>query len=201
MLWCNLTMHHLAVCKKSYSKLKKSSWQHWLINNMPVHFPIMLALCSMLLVTYYDSNYAGIIGLGLVVTVLMLDPTLDGIFVTKISINLMVWGSPPLDTAITFFKCIVAVKLQISNIFTISACSLDIFVNFCIPYANFSVLPKQFKHWSLTLILLISMHICKNKKLVPHYTFSQVRFMCFSKAYEVCRTWRFMCEWTCSSNV
>jgi len=33
--------------------------------NMPVHSPIMLALCSILLVTYYASNYAGIIGLGL----------------------------------------------------------------------------------------------------------------------------------------
>jgi len=33
---------------------------------MPVYSPIMLALCSMLLVTYYASNYAGIIGLGLV---------------------------------------------------------------------------------------------------------------------------------------
>jgi len=32
---------------------------------MPVYSPIMLALCSMLLVTYYASNYAGIIGLGL----------------------------------------------------------------------------------------------------------------------------------------
>jgi len=34
---------------------------------MPVYSPIMLALCSMLLVTYYASNYAGIIGLGLIV--------------------------------------------------------------------------------------------------------------------------------------
>jgi len=32
---------------------------------MPVYSPIMLALCSMLLVTYYASNYAGIISLGL----------------------------------------------------------------------------------------------------------------------------------------
>jgi len=32
---------------------------------MPVYSPIMLALCSMLLVTYYASNYASIIGLGL----------------------------------------------------------------------------------------------------------------------------------------
>ena len=30
--------------------------------------PIMLALCSMLLVTYYAFNYAGIIGLGLTKT-------------------------------------------------------------------------------------------------------------------------------------
>jgi len=35
---------------------------------MPVYSPIMLALCFMLLVTYYASNYAGIIGLGLVQT-------------------------------------------------------------------------------------------------------------------------------------
>ena len=33
---------------------------------MPEYSPIMVALCSMLLVTYYASNYAGIIGLGLV---------------------------------------------------------------------------------------------------------------------------------------
>jgi len=32
---------------------------------MPVFSPIMLALCCMLLVTYYATNYAGIIGLGL----------------------------------------------------------------------------------------------------------------------------------------
>jgi len=32
---------------------------------MPVYSPIMLALCFMLLVTYYALNYAGIIGLGL----------------------------------------------------------------------------------------------------------------------------------------
>jgi len=36
-----------------------------LINNMPVYSPIMLALCSMLLVTYYASNYASIIDLSL----------------------------------------------------------------------------------------------------------------------------------------
>ena len=30
--------------------------------------PIMLALCSMLLVTYYAFNYAGIIGWGLCIT-------------------------------------------------------------------------------------------------------------------------------------
>jgi len=32
---------------------------------MPVYSPIMPALCSMLLVTYYTLNYASIIGLGL----------------------------------------------------------------------------------------------------------------------------------------
>jgi len=42
----------------------------WLSNNNYARvFPYyMLALCSMLLVTYYASNYAGIIGLGLIVT-------------------------------------------------------------------------------------------------------------------------------------
>jgi len=33
---------------------------------MPVHSPIMLALCFMLLVTYYALSYAGIIDLGLI---------------------------------------------------------------------------------------------------------------------------------------
>jgi len=65
MLHCNLAMYHLAVCQKSHSKLKILFQQHWLSNNMPVYSPITLALCSMLLVTYYASNYAGIIGLGL----------------------------------------------------------------------------------------------------------------------------------------
>jgi len=36
---------------------------------MPVYSPIMLALCFMLLVTYYALNYASIIGLGLLATV------------------------------------------------------------------------------------------------------------------------------------
>jgi len=58
MLCCNLVMYHLAVCQKSHSKLKIPFQQHWLST-------IMLALCSMLLVTYYASNYAGIISLGL----------------------------------------------------------------------------------------------------------------------------------------
>jgi len=67
MLRCNLAMYHLAVCQKSHSKLKIPFLQHcWLSNNVPVYSPIMLALCSMLLVTYYVSNYASIIGLGLV---------------------------------------------------------------------------------------------------------------------------------------
>jgi len=65
MLHCNLAMYNLAVCQKNHSKLKIPFRPHWLINNMPVYFPIMLALCSMLLVTYYASNYAGIISLGL----------------------------------------------------------------------------------------------------------------------------------------
>jgi len=68
MLHCNLAMYHLVVCQKSHSKLKIPIWPHWLSNNMPVYSPIMPALCSMLLVTYYASNYAGIIGLGLLVT-------------------------------------------------------------------------------------------------------------------------------------
>jgi len=67
MLCCNLAMYHLAVCQKSHSKLKIPFRQHWLSNNMPVYSPIMLALCSMLLVTYYASNYASIIGLGLMI--------------------------------------------------------------------------------------------------------------------------------------
>jgi len=67
MFRCNLTMYHLSVCQKSHSKLKIPFQQHWLSNNMPVYYPIMLALCSMLLVTNYASNYAGIIGLGLLV--------------------------------------------------------------------------------------------------------------------------------------
>ena len=45
------------------------------VNGM-VHYtycsPIMLALCLMLLVTYHALNYAGIIGLGLVVMVMHL---------------------------------------------------------------------------------------------------------------------------------
>ena len=32
------------------------------INHLSEIFPIMLALCSMLSVTYYAQNYAGIIG-------------------------------------------------------------------------------------------------------------------------------------------
>jgi len=71
MLRCNLAMHHLAVCKKCYSKLKISFQQQWLSNGMSVYSPIMPALCSMLLATHYASNYAGIIGLGLHVTYLM----------------------------------------------------------------------------------------------------------------------------------
>jgi len=45
MLQCNLAMHHLAVCKKSYSKLKIPFQQHWLSNitSMPVYSPIMPA--------------------------------------------------------------------------------------------------------------------------------------------------------------
>jgi len=69
MLCGNLTMYHLTVCQKSYSKLKTPFRQHWLSNNMPVYSAIMLALCSMLLVTHYALNYAGIIGLGLIITI------------------------------------------------------------------------------------------------------------------------------------
>jgi len=53
MLRCNLAMYHLAVCKKGYSKLKIPFQQHWLSNSMPVYFPIMPALCSVLLATHY----------------------------------------------------------------------------------------------------------------------------------------------------
>jgi len=66
MLRCNLAMCHFAVCQKSHSKLKIPFQGQWLSNNMPVYSPIMLALCLVLLVTYYALNYAGIIGLGLV---------------------------------------------------------------------------------------------------------------------------------------
>jgi len=52
------------VPKESF-KIENTLSTHWLSNNMPVYSPIMLALCFMLLVTYYASNYAGIIGLGL----------------------------------------------------------------------------------------------------------------------------------------
>jgi len=60
-------MHPFAVCQiaKESFKIKTPCQQHWLSNNMPVYSSIMLALCSMLLVTYYASNYASIIGLGL----------------------------------------------------------------------------------------------------------------------------------------
>ena len=53
MLQCNLVMHHFAVCKKNYSKLKIPLQQHWLSNDMSVYSPIMPALCSMLLATHY----------------------------------------------------------------------------------------------------------------------------------------------------
>jgi len=67
---CNLAMWHLAVCQKSHSKLKipfQWHWYGWVIIIMPVYSSIMLALCFMLLVTYYATNYAGIISLGLVI--------------------------------------------------------------------------------------------------------------------------------------
>ena len=35
--------------------------------NIHLHFPIMLALCLMLLMTYYAQTYAGIIGRSLVI--------------------------------------------------------------------------------------------------------------------------------------
>ena len=68
----NYCIHHIPNLIKKYCRFTQnfsSHFQNSYLCGMPCtkSLPIMLALCSMLLPSYYAPNYAGIIGSGLII--------------------------------------------------------------------------------------------------------------------------------------